>query len=190
VLGFKLVHRMIMTELLKVFLLAWAGLTSLLLLAGLVAEATQHGLGPAQILGAIPLLLPNMLPYTLPTTTLFATCIVYGRLAADNEILAMKSAGVHVGHAAWPALLLGLVAALTTAALYLHVIPSRTTCMAFFARRAACNIPRSITRSSSSKWTARSCGTHNSCAAIPKRSPTTSSPAPKRQSSASISTRS
>ncbi|MCI0683887.1 MAG: LptF/LptG family permease [Gemmataceae bacterium] len=123
-LGFKLVHRMIFFELVKVFLLALAGLTSILLLAGLVAEATQHGLGPSQILEAIPLLLPNMLPYTLPTTTLFATCIVYGRLAADNEVLAIKAAGVHIGHVMWPAVLLGLFTTAVTAALFVDIIPS------------------------------------------------------------------
>ena len=122
--GFKLVHRMIFGELIKVFLLALTGLTSILLLAGLVAEATQHGLGPGQILAAIPLLLPNMLPYTLPTTTLFATCIVYGRLAADNEVLAIKAAGVHVGHVMWPAVLLGLFTTVVTAALFVDIIPS------------------------------------------------------------------
>ncbi|MCS7044773.1 MAG: LptF/LptG family permease [Gemmataceae bacterium] len=121
--GWKLIHRMILAELVKVFLLAWTALTSLLLLAGLIAEATQHGLGPGQILGAIPLLLPNMLPYTLPTTTLFATCIVYGRLAADNEILAIKSAGVHIGQVVVPALFLGLAASIVTMALYLNIIP-------------------------------------------------------------------
>lgn len=122
--GFKLVHRTIFYELLRVFLLALTALSALLLLAGLVAEATQHGLGPAQILGAIPLLLPNMLPYTLPTTTLFATCIVYGRLAADNEILAIKAAGVHIVHVVWPAVLLGLGTSVVTAVLYYSVIPS------------------------------------------------------------------
>jgi lipopolysaccharide export system permease protein len=124
VFGFKLVHRMIFFELAKVFLMAWTALTALLLLAGLVAEATQHGLGPSQILDAIPLLLPNMLPYTLPTTTLFATCIVFGRLAADNEILAIKAAGVHIGHVVWPAVLLGLAATAVVAAMYFDVIPT------------------------------------------------------------------
>ena len=46
------------------------------------------------MLTVIPLLIPNTLPYTLPTTTLFATCVIYGRLAHDNEILAVKAAGI------------------------------------------------------------------------------------------------
>jgi len=124
VLGCKTIHRMILGELIKVFLLALVGLTSLLLLAGLVAEAAQHGMTPTQILTVIPLLVPNMLPYTLPTTTLFATCIVYGRLAADNEILAIKAAGVHISQVVWPAVLLGLGTSCVTGVLYYETIPT------------------------------------------------------------------
>jgi len=77
----------------------------------------------AQILAAIPLLVPSTIPYTLPTTTLFAVCVVYGRLAHDNEILALRAAGVHIWHAVWPAALLGVITSLVTLALHLNVIP-------------------------------------------------------------------
>ncbi len=117
------IHRMILLELLKVFALALVALTGLILLAGIIAEAMKTGLGPMQMLTAIPLLLPSMLPYTVPATTLFATCIVYGRLSADNEILALKAAGVHILHIIWPALLLGIGASATTMFLYLDTIP-------------------------------------------------------------------
>src|SRR5262245_37644992 len=90
-----ILHRTIFWELFKVFFLALVGLTGLVLLAGIVAEASQRGLGPAQLLAAIPLIIPSTMPYTIPATTLFATCLVYGRLAADNEILAIKAAGVN-----------------------------------------------------------------------------------------------
>ena len=42
-------QRMIFFELVRVFLLALIALTSLFLLAGLVAEATQRGFAPSQI---------------------------------------------------------------------------------------------------------------------------------------------
>lgn len=118
-----ILHRTIFLELLRVFLLALFALTGLVLMAGIVAEATQRGLGPGQILAAIPLLLPSMLPYTLPTTTLFATCVVYGRLSADSEILAIKAAGVHIVHVIWPAILLGALTTIITLFLYLETIP-------------------------------------------------------------------
>src|SRR5258708_27213018 len=122
-LVFCLLHRAIFYELTKVFLLAFIGLTGVLLLAGVITEATRNGLGPAQLLPAIPLLIPSTIPYTLPTTTLFACCMVYGRLAQDNEILALRAAGIHIRHAIWPAFALGILASILTFALYVHTIP-------------------------------------------------------------------
>src|SRR4051794_4718320 len=114
---------MILWELCKVFVMALVAITGILLMAGLIAEATQQGLGPSQILTAIPLLIPSTLPYTIPATTLFATCVVYGRLSADNEILAIKAAGVNLAHVVKPGIVLGLAMSLCTMALYYHVIP-------------------------------------------------------------------
>jgi lipopolysaccharide export system permease protein len=119
----SLLHRSIFYELTKVFLLAFVALTGLLLLAGVISEATRNGLGPYQILAAIPLLVPSTMPYTLPTTSLFATCVVYGRLAADSEILALRAAGVHMRHVVWPAFLLGAIVSGVTFFLYLDTIP-------------------------------------------------------------------
>src|SRR5207248_3318795 len=111
-------------ELARVFFLALLALTGMLVLGGVVAEATQRGLAPMQLLMAIPLLVPSTLPYTLPATTLFATCVVYGRLAHDNEILALKAAGIHLWHVIWPAMFLGLATSALTFVLSLDVIPS------------------------------------------------------------------
>jgi lipopolysaccharide export system permease protein len=65
-----------------------------------------------------------MLPFSVPATTLFATCVVYGRLAHDNEILALKAAGVNILRIVWPALLLGLVTSGVTMGLFYELIPS------------------------------------------------------------------
>jgi lipopolysaccharide export system permease protein len=118
-----ILHRMILWELVKVFVMALVGITGILLLAGIIAEATQQGLSPGQVLAAIPLLIPSTLPYTIPATTLFATCVVYGRLAADNEILAIKSSGVNVTAVLLPGVFLGLAMSLATMGLYYRLIP-------------------------------------------------------------------
>src|SRR5262249_36504941 len=110
-------------ELTRVFLLSLLGITGILLMAGIVAEASRHGLSPLQILAIIPLIVPSTLPYTIPATTLFATCVVYGRLAHDNEILAIRAAGVNVLVVIWPAVLLGLLMSALTLGLYVSVIP-------------------------------------------------------------------
>src|SRR3954464_31136 len=112
-----ILQRMIFWELVRVFLLALVTLTGLFLLGGLVTEATQRGLSPLQIFFVIPMLIPNTLPYTIPATTLFATCVVYGRLAHDNEVTAVKAAGVHLGRLISPSIMLGLLTAGGTLAL-------------------------------------------------------------------------
>lgn len=119
----SILFRMVLWELAKIFLMSLTGITGILLMAGILAEATQHGLGPSQILAAIPLLIPSTLPYTIPATTLFAACVVYGRLAADNEILAIKAAGVNLFHVVKPGLVLGLGMSLCTMGLYYQLIP-------------------------------------------------------------------
>src|SRR5271154_2833232 len=96
---------------------------SILVMAGIVAEATQQGLKPGQILAVIPLLVPSFLPYTIPATTLFASCVVFGRLSRDNEILAIKAAGINIMKVVWPAIFLGLVMSCTTMGLYYKLIP-------------------------------------------------------------------
>src|SRR5262249_54869600 len=114
---------MIFREMLRVFMLSLLGITGILLMAGIVAEASQQGLTPGQIFSIIPLLIPSTLPYTIPATTLFATCVVYGRLSADNELLAIRASGINVVYAVWPGLLFGLITSGVTLGLYYHVIP-------------------------------------------------------------------
>ena len=116
-------NRMIFAELVKVFLLTLGSLTGLFLLAGIIQQAMQLGLSPAQIMAAVPLFVPSTLPYTIPATTLFASCVVYGRLAHDNEIVAIKGAGVHLFTMLQPAILLGLITTAITGSLYHSVIP-------------------------------------------------------------------
>lgn len=118
------IQRMIFAELLRVFFIALFTLTGLFLIAGVLAEASQRGLSPTQVVMVIPLLVPNTLPYTVPATCLFATCVVYGRLAHDNEITAIKASGVHLGRLMGPAVLLGLLMSAGTLALYYQFIPA------------------------------------------------------------------
>jgi lipopolysaccharide export system permease protein len=120
---FSILQRSIFWELVKVFVLSLIGITGIILLAGIIAEASQRGLSPTQILAVIPLLIPSFLPYTIPATTLFATCLVYGRLAHDNEVVAIKAAGINILKVVWPGAFLGLVMSGTTMGLYYAFIP-------------------------------------------------------------------
>ncbi len=119
-----ILQRMILWDLIKVFVVTLVGLTGLFVLAGLVAEVSQRGLAPAQIFGIIPLMIPSMLPYTIPAATLFSTVNVYGRMAKDNEIVALRAAGVNLRAILAPSLLLGLGGSAATLGLYYQTIPN------------------------------------------------------------------
>ncbi len=118
-----ILFRMILWELMKVFGVGLVALTGIMLTAGVIAEASQHGFSPAQVLAIAPLLVPSCLPYTIPTGALFAVCVVYGRLAHDNEVLAIRSAGVNMLRVLGPALFLGLAVSAATMLLYYRLIP-------------------------------------------------------------------
>ncbi len=117
-------NRMIFWELVRVFLLSLGTLTGLFLVVFVVQQASLLGLSLNQIARVVPLLVPSMLPITIPATTLFASCVVYGRLAHDNEVVALKAAGVHLYTIVRPALLLGALATGVTASLYHTTIPA------------------------------------------------------------------
>jgi lipopolysaccharide export system permease protein len=120
---FGSINRMIFAELVKVFVMSLIALTGMFLIAGFIQEATKSGMSPLQILMAIPLIIPNMFPYTIPATTLFATCVVYGRMSADNEVLVLRAAGVNIYHLLWPAIALGIMTTTITGGLYYDLIP-------------------------------------------------------------------
>ena len=118
-----ILNRLIFWELVKVFLLSLGTVTGLVVTAVLIQQAMIMGLSLWQALAAIHLFVPNTLPYTIPATTLFASCVVYGRLSHDNEVVAIKAAGVHLFTVLKPALLLGVITTAFTASLYHTVIP-------------------------------------------------------------------
>jgi lipopolysaccharide export system permease protein len=121
------IHRTIFWELLRVFSLTLTGLTGLFLIGLVIQQASQMGLTLLQTLAALPLLVPYTLPYTIPATTLFASCVVYGRLSHDNEAVALKAAGVNLYTILRPAITLGLLASLATFGLAHSVIPRTQT---------------------------------------------------------------
>jgi lipopolysaccharide export system permease protein len=114
---------MILAELVKVFLVSLIGLTAMFVVTDVIQEAMRRGLSPLQTLSSIPYFIPNMLPFTIPATTLFATSLVYGRMADDSEILAIRFSGMNIHRLLLPAVLLGLTNTAWTAFLYYETIP-------------------------------------------------------------------
>ena len=81
-------------------------------MVGLAKEALDHGLGPDIVLRLIPYVLPNALMFAMPATCLFSACVVFGRLAAENELIAIESLGLPKSVLVAPALVLAFVTSL------------------------------------------------------------------------------
>ena len=119
---FGTVQRMLFWELLRVFvlcLLALAGIFTLLA----VLQQIQAGISLGQALRMLPLLVPTSVPWITPPACLFASCVVYGRVAHDNEAVALKAAGVDLLSVLRPAVALGVIAAGFTAYLQFDTTP-------------------------------------------------------------------
>jgi len=119
----KLLHWYVVRQLLWVFGLALLALTGLLVVVGVIGEAAKSGLGPEQIRDILPYVVPSLLPFTIPATFLLTVCVVYGRLSADNEIAAIKAAGISAASVLWPAWTLAGILSLVTFCLTDQAIP-------------------------------------------------------------------
>jgi lipopolysaccharide export system permease protein len=119
----RILQRYVLGDLTRVFGLAISVLTMLLVVMGVAGEASKNGLGAEQILKIIPYIIPSLLPYTIPATLLLTVCIVYGRMAGDNEITAIKAAGINALAVLIPSFVLGAILSLGTFILTDQFIP-------------------------------------------------------------------
>ncbi len=106
--------RYLVRELLSVFLVALFALTMVMIIQGIVTEAMRMNLGFGPMMRLIPFILPNALVFAVPGTILFSVCLVYGRMSADNEIIALKSMGIGPRMVMLPAFVLSFLLSLLT----------------------------------------------------------------------------
>ena len=104
----SLITRHLVAELLKVFLLTVVVLTAILLFAGTLKEYQKQGFTLSQISLVVPFLVPHAVKVALRAGLLFAVCHVFGTMAANNELLAIKSSGISPRVVVWPTLVLAV----------------------------------------------------------------------------------
>jgi lipopolysaccharide export system permease protein len=121
--GMKLLQRYILGELLRVFALLLSALTVLLVFVGVFRQVSEFGLGPLQVLKILPFVVPSLMPFTIPATLLLTVCVVYGRIAGDQEVTAAKAAGINVLSLLWPAFLVASLASIGSMVLTDQAIP-------------------------------------------------------------------
>src|SRR5262245_58542608 len=99
----NILQRYVVGEVLRSFLLALLTMTAIFVLFMVAAEAIRSKLlTPNDIVHVVPFVVPSTLPYTIPVSLLFAVTVVYGRIAGDNEIIAVKAAGLSAMTVIWP----------------------------------------------------------------------------------------
>ena len=123
---FGILQRYVMGEIFRAFSLSLLTITCVFVLLTVMTKASQVGLGPREIMNLVPYMIPTSLPYTVPVSLLFAATVVYGRLASDNEVIAVKTAGMSAMVLIWPAVVLALVLSITLSYLTATAIPMST----------------------------------------------------------------
>jgi len=122
----RILRNYILAECVLPFLLALGVLTSVFLLGNLIQLANlviNKGVSLA-IIGKIFLLsVPLLLGYTLPLACLVGITLAFSRMSADNEVIAIRASGIHLGRILAPLLAVGVVFSLGLFILGNKVIP-------------------------------------------------------------------
>jgi lipopolysaccharide export LptBFGC system permease protein LptF len=118
-------HTYVLRELLKTFGLALVALTVLFTMGGGLYNIVRYeGVSAGDVFGFVPILIPIVVTLTMPMAALFATAMVYGRLAADNELLACRAAGINIHRLLLAAVLLSVFVAAFSLLFGSFIIPS------------------------------------------------------------------
>ena len=108
----RILTRYVIGELLTIFLLTLAGMTTLIFIALVGKEAVDKGIGLGPLVRMTPYLLPQAMQFAVPGTMLLATTSIYGRMASSNEIVALKSMGISPWLIVTPTLVLATLVSL------------------------------------------------------------------------------
>ena len=111
-----------MKELLRTFIPALFCLEFLLVL-GFAIQMLHKGLDVPSLFSVLPYMALYTIPHALPASLLTSTVMTYGRLSADNEITAIKVAGMHLHHIVTPIVVTGVIFSILTLYLNAEVLP-------------------------------------------------------------------
>jgi lipopolysaccharide export system permease protein len=106
------INRLILWDVLKLFLVTTIGLTGLIGVGLVGQQLISEGVGWLALIQLLPFICMIALQIAVPATLLFSVCSVFGRISADNEIVALKSVGVSPLKVIRPMMILGLLVSL------------------------------------------------------------------------------
>jgi lipopolysaccharide export system permease protein len=105
----RILTRYVVFEWMKVFLMTLIGFTMVIFIGLIGKEAVDKGISLSQLLQMCPYVLPQAMQFAVPGTMLLATTSIFGRMAAYNEIIAIKSLGISPMVFVWPILVLAVL---------------------------------------------------------------------------------
>jgi lipopolysaccharide export LptBFGC system permease protein LptF len=116
----------IFLDLFKVFMMTSGALAGIMSFGGMLKPLMAGGMDAAQVAKVLGYLSPAMSAYSFPIAALFAATVVYGRLSADNEIVAARAGGISFLSLSLPAVVLGLIVSLWSILFLCFVVPNFT----------------------------------------------------------------
>ena len=99
----------VLGDVIQLFLVALLGLTTFIMLSLVLHQLYSEGLGFSVFTQLLPYASVMSLQFAIPATLLFSVCTIYGRISADNEIMAVKSAGISPMRIIKPTLIVALL---------------------------------------------------------------------------------
>ncbi|MBN1405209.1 MAG: LptF/LptG family permease [Candidatus Omnitrophica bacterium] len=111
----KILRNYILKELIGPFLISLAVFTFAMLVGNMVKMADMvinKGVSIISIFKIFIALIPYLLSYTLPMALLTATIMCFGRLASDNEIIAMRASGISLYKIGFPVIIFAFLISL------------------------------------------------------------------------------
>lgn len=114
--------RYVLKELFNTFVPAFLGFGFLMML-GLTIQLMHKGLDIIDIRIIIPYLMLYACPNTLPISLLTAAVLSYGRLSSTNEIIAIRTSGIHLHAIITPVLVISFLLSFFTLYLNAEVLP-------------------------------------------------------------------
>jgi lipopolysaccharide export LptBFGC system permease protein LptF len=119
-----ILQRYILRELLGSFVFSFSTVLAVCLVGTMFQVfRTFPGVGFEVLSRALPLATGSMASWVMLVASCTSSTLVYARLAAENEITAMRTCGIHLWSIASPAVLLGFLLVIASYPLNEHVIP-------------------------------------------------------------------
>ncbi|MFH0838646.1 MAG: LptF/LptG family permease [Candidatus Omnitrophota bacterium] len=122
----RILRSYIIAELLGPFLLSLVVFTFVLLMGNIIQLAElliAKGVEPIYVGKLFINLIPYLLSYTIPMSTLTSILLAFGKLSSDNEIIAMRASGIGLLPVIMPVVVVGILFSLFSLHLNDKVLP-------------------------------------------------------------------